>query len=173
MIVEAAARAKAVEVADQPFAWTVAGADDALELIDRGLYQIARLDDLRGAQARLDGRRDFVDSRLSGPRRAQGVDQRRDTEPHPLVVGDRGRLDQQREPPGAADHGRVDVCKRERPRQRHPERVAELRGQRIEVASQQKGRQSRVEGLLARDRVRGARATSSNSARRDPASPQL
>ena len=43
MIVDAAAPAKAVEIADQPLARTIAATDDALEVIDRVLDKIRAL----------------------------------------------------------------------------------------------------------------------------------
>ena len=132
VIVEAAAHADAVAIADQAVAGTVAAADRRARA-DRSRPAPAR-------RARRSPRRAGTPRPTPTPRRSASAPATPRAGPRrgvatrghdPLVVGDRGRLDQQRQPRGAADHGRFGVGERQRLRQRQPERIAELRRRRV------------------------------------------
>ena len=130
-------------------------ADDALELIDR-VGTSAGGSTVAAAQARIDRRRRFVDPATAGQPRAGG-DQLA-AAGRSIVVGNGGGFDQHVSHAARPDR-RVGRRERQRLREREAERIAQIGSRwRDSGAAGRPARRRRP--LVARDRLRGARATS-------------
>ena len=126
----------------QAAARPVGATDDALELVDGSGHQIVRIAQVCGAQTCVDRRRGLVYTRHRRPVGAKAADQLADRGKDPLVVGERGHFDKQREPGGTADDSRFGRRGRKGLRERTAESVAEVLAVGTEVLTQQEGERS-------------------------------
>ena len=144
---------RSVRLVRQAAARPVGATDDALELVDGSGHQILRIAQVCGAQTCVDRRRGLGYTRHRRPVSAKAADQLADRGKDPLVVGERGHFDKQREPGGTADDSRFGRRGRKGLRERTAESVAEVLAVGTEVLTQQEGERS---GLDRADSTSGA-----------------